>query len=103
MATKLPGWQPQEKRQSHAGGAGPNVAKQNVSHILALQQDAPLPLADSSIYAAPSQLDIDIANVTKMIDMSGVGNTQHLPMIDVTGAGNAGRPAIAKCRCAYHI
>jgi len=61
--------------------------------ILALQQDAPLPLADSSVYAVPSQPDIGIANVANMIDMSGAGNTQQLPMIDTIGA----RPAIVKC------
>jgi len=52
--TQLPERTWDEERPSPARGARANVAKQDASHILALQQHAPLPLADSSVFVALS-------------------------------------------------
>jgi len=64
-----------------------DVAKQDVSHILALQLHAPLPLADSYVFVALSQPDVGIANVANLVDMPGASK----------------RPAIAQCAGAHHI
>ena len=52
VVTKLPEQAGDEKGSSPVGGARANVAKQDVLHILAMQQHAPLPLADSSVFVA---------------------------------------------------
>jgi len=72
VATRLPGMPERtqnEKGHSPASGAHVNVATQDVSHILAMQQNAPLPLADSSVFAALSQPDVSVANVANPIDI----------------------------------
>jgi len=74
-----------------ANGARANVAKQDISHILALQQHAPLPLADSSVLVALSQPDLSITNVANLIDMPGASNAQQLPSAHVPITSNAPR------------
>jgi len=74
VATRLPGMPGKtqnEKRHSPASGAHANIATQDVSHILAMQQNAPLPLADSSVFAALGQPDVGVANVANLIDIPG--------------------------------
>jgi len=74
-----------------ASGARANVAKQDVSHILALQQHAPSPLADSSVLVALSQPDMSITNVANLIDIPGASNAQQLPSAHVPITANAPR------------
>ena len=74
VATRLPERTQNEKRPSPASGAHANVATQDVSHILAMQQNAPLPLADSSVFAALSQPDVGVANVANLIDIPGAAS-----------------------------
>jgi hypothetical protein len=77
VATRLPGMPERtqnEKGHSPASGAHANVATQDVSHILAMQQNAPLPLADSSVFAALSQPDVGVANVANLIDIPGAAS-----------------------------
>ena len=74
MATRLSGMPDRtqnEKGHSPASGAHDNVATQDVSHILAMKQNAPLPLADSSVFAVLSQPDVGVANVANLIDIPG--------------------------------
>jgi len=89
VATQLPDQTRDEKRPLLEGGARANVAKQNVSHILALQQHTPLPLADSSVFVALRQPDVGIANVANLIDMPGASNAQQLPSAHVPITSNA--------------
>ena len=61
VATRLPGMPERTQNEtghSPASGAHANVATQDVSHIPAMQQNAPLPLADPSVFAALSQPDV---------------------------------------------
>ena len=77
MATRLPGMPERtqnEKGHSHASGAHANVATQDILHIRAMQQNAPLPLADSSVFAALSQPDVGVANVANLIDIPGAAS-----------------------------
>jgi len=74
VATRLPERIQQEKRPSPASGAHANVATQDVSHILVMQQNAPLPLADSSVFAALSQPDVGVVNVANLIDKPGAAS-----------------------------
>jgi len=77
VLTRLPGMPERtqnEKGHSPASGAHANVATQDVSHILAMQQNAPLPLADSSVFAALSQPDVGVANVANLIDIPGAAS-----------------------------
>jgi len=67
VATRLPERTQNEKRPSPASGAHANVATQDVSHILAMQQNAPLPLADC-------QPDVGVANVATLIDIPGAAS-----------------------------
>ena len=70
VATRLPGMPERtqnEKGHSPASGAHANVATQDVSHILAMQQNAPLPLADSSVFAA-------LSHVANLIDIPGAAS-----------------------------
>jgi len=90
VPTKLPKTG-DDKRPSPASGARANVAKQDVSHILAMQQQAPLPLADSSVFVALSQPNAGIDNVANLIDMSGVTKAQQLPSTQVPITSNAPR------------
>ena len=74
VATRLSGMPDRtqnEKGHSPASGAHDNVATQDVSHILAMKQNAPLPLADSSVFAVLSQPDVGVANVANLIDIPG--------------------------------
>jgi len=82
VATQLPELTRHEKRPSPASGARANVAKQDVSHILAMQQHAPLPLADSSVFVAHTQPDVSTANVPNLIDMPGasLATPSHCPV-----------------------
>jgi len=74
-----------------ASGARANVAKQDVSHIRALQQHAPLPSADSSVLVALRQPDMSITNVANLIDMPGASNAQQLPSAHVPITSSAPR------------
>jgi len=56
-----------------------------------MQQHAPLPLADSSVFVALSQPDVGIANVANPIDMPGASNAQQLPSAQVPIISNAPR------------
>ena len=89
MATPLPERTRDEKRPSPGSGARANVAKQDVSHILAMQQHAPLSLADSSVFVVQSRPDVSIANVANLIDMPGARNAQQLPSAPVPITSNA--------------
>jgi len=91
VATQIPERTRDEKRPSPASGARANVAKQDISHILALQQHALLPLAGSSVFVALSQPGVGIANVANLIDMPGASNTQQLPSAQVPITSNAPR------------
>jgi len=77
VVTRLPGMPERtqnEKGHSPASEAHANVATQDVSHILAMQQNAPLPLADSSVFAALSQPDVGVANVANPIGIPGAAS-----------------------------
>jgi len=77
VTTRLPGMPEgtqNEKGHSPASGSHANVATQDVSHILAMQQNAPLPLADSSVFAALSQPDVGVTNVANLIDIPGAAS-----------------------------
>ena len=89
VATQLPERSRDEKRPSPGSGERANVAKQDISHILAMQQHAPLPLADSSVLVAHSRPDVIIANVANLIDMPGAHNAQQLPSTQVPITSNA--------------
>ena len=82
VTTQLPDRTSDEKRPSPGSGARDNVAKQNVSYILAMQQHAPLPLADSSVFVAHTQPDVSTANVPNLIDMPGasLATPSHCPV-----------------------
>ena len=77
------------RRPYPASGARANFAKQDVLHILALQQHAPLPLADSSVFVAPSQPEVGFANVASLIHMPGASNAQQLPSAHLPITSNA--------------
>jgi len=77
VATRLRGMPERTQNEtghSPASGAHANVATQDVSHILAMQQNAPLPLADPSVFAALSQPDVGVANVANLIDIPGAAS-----------------------------
>jgi len=77
VATRLPRMPERtqnEKGHSPASGAHANVATQVVLHILAMQHNAPLLLADSSVFAALSQPDVGVVNVANLMDIPGAAS-----------------------------
>jgi len=54
-----------------------------------VQQHAPLSLAESSIFVAHSQPDVNIANVANLIDVPGARTAQQLPSAQVPIISNA--------------
>ena len=70
VATKLP--EMPERTQNETAYSPASGAHAN--DIPAMQQNAPLPLADSSVFAALSQPDVGVANVANLIDKPGAAS-----------------------------
>ena len=64
---------PQKRTPPSPSNAGRRLSVTQL-HILAIQQNAPLPLADSSVFAALSQPDVGVANVANLIDIPGAAS-----------------------------
>ena len=67
----------------------PTLRSRMYSTFLTMQQHAPLPLADSSVFVAHVQPDVSVANVANLIDMPGARNAQQLPSAQVPITSNA--------------